>query len=206
MPSKTRPLTELRAAAAECTACDLYERATQTVFGEGPSSARIVFIGEQPGDHEDLEGRPFVGPAGRVFDDALAAAGIDRGSTYVTNAVKHFKWKGRGKRRLHEKPDAREIRACRQWWESELAAIEPEIVVCLGATAAQAVFGMSFRLTQHRGEWQWLGDRCALATIHPSAVLRAGDERDAMFAGLVADLELVAQRLAAPSDTDPAAS
>jgi len=196
--SRERAIDALRSEAAGCTACDLYERATQTVFGEGPPSARVVFIGEQPGDHEDIEGRPFVGPAGRIFDDALGDAGIDRDTTYVTNAVKHFKWTPRGKRRLHQKPNAREIRACRQWWEAELAAIEPDVVVCLGATAAQAVFGMSFRLTQHRGEWQWLGDRRALATVHPSAVLRAGDERDAVYAGLVADLELVARRLEDP--------
>jgi uracil-DNA glycosylase len=191
-----RTLEELRVEASSCTACELYAHATQTVFGEGPPSARVVMIGEQPGDREDIEGRPFVGPAGRVLDDALAEVGIDRASVYLTNAVKHFKWTPRGKRRLHQKPSSREIRACRAWWEAELDAIQPEIVVCLGATAAQAVFGLSFRLTQHRREWQWLGDRRALATIHPSAVLRAANERDEVYNGLVADLDLVAHLLA----------
>jgi DNA polymerase len=190
-----RDLEQLRVEASTCTACDLYEHATQTVFGEGPGSARVVMIGEQPGDREDVEGRPFVGPAGRVLDDALEDAGIERASVYLTNAVKHFKWTPRGKRRLHQKPNGREIRACRPWWQGELDAIGPEVVVCLGATAAQAVFGLSFRLTQHRGEWQWIGDRRALATIHPSAVLRGEDERDTLFAGLVSDLRLVADLL-----------
>jgi DNA polymerase len=188
-------LTELRTEASACTACDLHEHATQTVFGEGPAGARAVLIGEQPGDHEDLEGHPFVGPAGHVLDDALADAGIDRASVYLTNAVKHFKWTPRGKRRLHQKPNAREVRACRAWWEAELDAIAPEVVVCLGAVAAQAVLGSSFRLTHHRGEWQRAGERDVIATIHPSAVLRAEDDREATYRGLVTDLRLVAERL-----------
>jgi uracil-DNA glycosylase family protein len=190
--ARGRDLEQLRAEASACTMCDLYEHATQTVFGEGPASARAVMIGEQPGDREDVEGRPFVGPAGRVLDDALADAGIARDAVYLTNAVKHFKWTPRGKRRLHQKPNAREIRACRPWWEREVDTIDPDVVLCLGATAAQAVLGASFRLTQHRGEWQRLGDRRALATIHPSAVLRGEEERDALYDGLVADLRLVA--------------
>jgi uracil-DNA glycosylase family protein len=188
-------LAELRNAAAACTACDLYEHATKTVFGEGPADARAVFIGEQPGDHEDQSGHPFVGPAGRVFDDALRDAGIDRASIYLTNAVKHFKWRPSGKRRLHQKPNARETRACAVWWQAELDAVDPDFVVCLGATAAQAVLGSSFRLTRHRGDWQERDHRRVLATVHPSAVLRAGSERHALYAGLVDDLSLVARVL-----------
>ncbi|MCU1458643.1 MAG: UdgX family uracil-DNA binding protein [Actinomycetia bacterium] len=191
-------LETLRARAAECRACDLYERATQVVFGEGPEDAELVLIGEQPGDKEDLAGHPFVGPAGDVLDRALEEAGIDRSVTYVTNAVKHFKWKPAGKVRLHQKPNAREVAACRPWWEAEIAAIRPSVVCCLGATAAQAVFGSDYRVTRERGTFRELPDGTwATATIHPSAVLRSNDREEA-FAGLVADLRLVAERLSGP--------
>jgi uracil-DNA glycosylase len=193
-----RTIGELNKLAVTCTACDLYARATQTVFGEGPATAPAVFIGEQPGDREDREGRPFVGPAGLVLDDACRDAGIDRTSVYLTNAVKHFKWRPAGKRRLHQKPNAREIRACEMWWKAEVEAVQPDVVVCLGATAAQAVLGSDFRLTKHRGEWQRFEDRPVLATVHPSAVLRAGGARDELYASLVADLVMVAARLSRP--------
>jgi uracil-DNA glycosylase family protein len=191
------PLAELARAAETCEACDLYRNATQTVFGEGPEHAELMCIGEQPGDREDLVGRPFVGPAGQLLDDAFADAGIDRSTVYVTNVVKHFKWTARGKVRLHKKPNAAEITACRPWWEAEIAAVRPSIICCLGATAAQALLGRSFRITKQRGIFMpFDGGRVATATIHPSAVLRAPrDERDLMFEGLVADLRLVAQRL-----------
>jgi uracil-DNA glycosylase len=170
-------LPKLRAAAAGCTACPLYKTGTQTVFGEGLAASRAIFIGEQPGDSEDRIGRPFVGPAGKLLDRALEAAGIDRKLVYVTNAVKHFKWTARGKRRLHEKPNAREIAACRPWLEAELAVLEPDVLVCLGATAAQALLGRSFRVTQMRGEI--LHHELApsvMATVHPSSILRAPDD------------------------------
>jgi DNA polymerase len=186
----------LRASAARCTQCDLYERATQTVFGEGPPDARLVFIGEQPGDHEDKDGHPFVGPAGHLLDRAFEAAGIDRTEVYLTNAVKHFKWRPAGKVRLHQRPNAAEIAACRNWWESELELIQPEVLCCLGAIAAQAVLGKTFRVTKSRGEFFTLPSGIeAVATIHPSAVLRS-DNRDAAFAGLVHDLEIVRDRVA----------
>jgi uracil-DNA glycosylase family protein len=186
----------LRASAAQCEQCDLYERATQTVFGEGPPNARLVLMGEQPGDHEDKEGRPFVGPAGHVLDRALAAAGIERSEVYLTNAVKHFKWRPSGKVRVHQRPNATEIAACRTWWESELAAIKPEVLCCLGAIAAQVVLGGDFRVTKSRGEvFPSPSGIDVIATIHPSAVLRS-DNRDAAFAGLVRDLEIVRERLA----------
>jgi DNA polymerase len=176
----------------------LFENATQTVFGEGEASARIVMIGEQPGNDEDLQGRPFVGPAGKVLDQAIAAAGLAREQIYVTNAVKHFKWVARGKRRLHAKPTAREITACRPWLEAELTVIEPAIVVCLGATAAQAIFGASFRITKDRGKFMTSSfSEQTLATWHPSAILRAPEEdlRQQMRAELTQDLALVAQQL-----------
>jgi DNA polymerase len=188
-------LAALRAAAASCMACELYERATQTVFGEGPPSARIALVGEQPGDHEDREGRPFVGPAGRLLDRALHEAGIDRDRVYVTNAVKHFKWRAAGKVRLHQKPNAAEIRACSQWWRAELAALQPRYVVLLGATAAQAVLGPQVRVMRDRGHIMHGEDGAfdAVVTIHPSAVLRLHEpERTEGFEGLVADLALVA--------------
>ncbi|MCC6382804.1 MAG: UdgX family uracil-DNA binding protein [Dehalococcoidia bacterium] len=175
-PAETS-LTSLRAAAARCEGCALWTRGTQTVFGEGPAHASLMLVGEQPGDVEDESGRPFVGPAGLLLDRCLARAGIARGETYVTNVVKHFKWEARGKRRIHSKPNAREIRACLPWLEAEMADVEPGLVVCLGATAAQALLGPRFRLTQHRGELQRspLAGR-VLATVHPSALLRAPDE------------------------------
>jgi DNA polymerase len=193
---RAEALERLRASAARCTQCDLYERATQTVFGEGPPDARLVFIGEQPGDHEDKDGHPFVGPAGHLLDRAFEAAGIDRTEVYLTNAVKHFKWRPAGKVRLHQRPNAAEIAACRNWWESELELIQPEVLCCLGAIAAQAVLGKTFRVTKSRGEFFTLPSGIeAVATIHPSAVLRS-DNRDAAFAGLVHDLEIVRDRVA----------
>ncbi len=191
----------LRAAAAECRGCDLYLNATQTVFGEGSLTPAVMFIGEQPGDEEDLKGHPFVGPAGRLFDKALADAGIDRQQTFVTNAVKHFKWKPapRGKRRLHQKPKASEVAACRPWLEAELASTRPRIVVFLGATAAQSLLGPKFRVTQMRGEWldSPIAER-VLATVHPSSVLRAPDAgaREQQYRDLVRDLTIVARELA----------
>jgi DNA polymerase len=188
-------LTGLREAAAGCRACELWEPATQTVFGEGPETARIVFVGEQPGDQEDLTGEPFVGPAGKLLDQALDEAGIDRDKTYVTNAVKHFKWKARGPRRIHEKPSWTETTACRPWLEAELALVKPRALVLLGATAAQILLGRDFKVTQDRG--RALDSELAelvTATIHPSAVLRS-DDREAMFAGLVDDLSLVTRTL-----------
>jgi uracil-DNA glycosylase family protein len=170
-------LPHLREEAAHCTACDLYQRGTQTVFGEGRPSARVVAVGEQPGDVEDKEGRPFVGPAGRLLDQALAAAGIARGDVYVTNVVKHFKWEPRGKRRIHKKPRQSEIEACRPWLDDELAIVKPRALVCLGATAAQALLGRQFRVTAQRGDL--VPSPLAplvFATVHPSSILRAPDE------------------------------
>jgi uracil-DNA glycosylase len=167
----------LQAAAAGCTACDLYRNATQTVFGEGPEEARVMLIGEQPGDAEDLAGHPFVGPAGKLLDRCLIDAGIDRARTYVTNVVKHFKWVQRGPRRIHSKPGSVEIEACFPWLEAEFAAVRPQIVVALGATAAQALFGKGFRVTRDRGQFvPFALAPNALATVHPSALLRAPDE------------------------------
>jgi uracil-DNA glycosylase family protein len=171
-------LQALEKASRNCKACDLWRDATQTVFGEGSSHAKIMMIGEQPGNQEDLEGQPFVGPAGKLLDDALIAAGIDRKQVYLTNAVKHFKWEPRGKRRIHKKPSAREIAACRPWLEAEIAALQPQIIVFLGATAAQSLLGRDFRVTQHRGEF--LDSALAptvIATVHPSSILRAPDEQ-----------------------------
>lgn len=185
-------LERLREAAAGCKACPLWETATQTVFGEGAADADLVFVGEQPGDREDLEGRPFVGPAGKLFDEALLEAEIDRSRVYVTNVVKHFKWKPQGKRRIHQKPNWREIAACRPWLDAELAVLKPRVLVCLGATAAQALFGRDFRVSRQRGE---LVDSPfapkAIATVHPSSILRAED-RDIQFREFVRDLEKVA--------------
>src|SRR4051794_40298434 len=170
-------LPKLRAEAAGCRACDLWERGTQTVFGEGRRTARLLLVGEQPGDREDLEGRPFVGPAGLLLDRALEEAGIARADAYVTNAVKHFKWEPRGKKRIHQKPNAVEIAACRPWLEAELAVVKPQVLVCLGATAAQALLGKAFRVTKSRGVFvaSPLAPR-VLATVHPSSILRAPDE------------------------------
>ncbi|HEV7735241.1 MAG TPA: UdgX family uracil-DNA binding protein [Candidatus Binatia bacterium] len=187
-------LTRLRAAAASCRDCDLWERATQTVFGEGPARARLLLVGEQPGDEEDVRGQPFVGPAGRLLDEALEAAGIDRRDAYVTNVVKHFKWEPRGKRRIHQKPTAREIAACRRWLDAEIAAVRPEAIVCLGATAARALLGAGFRVTAHHGEAVESSlAPLVVATTHPSAVLRMpdADARRQAMAQLVDDLRAV---------------
>lgn len=186
---RRRELELVEEAAAHCTNCDLYRNATQTVFGRGPVGAEYMLVGEQPGDKEDLAGEPFVGPAGRILDRALEDAGIERSSTYVTNAVKHFKWRPAGTVRLHKKPNAEEVRACRPWLEQEITLVGPRMVVVLGATAAQSMLGSSFRVTQRRGEVvDWPYEPLAMATIHPSAVLRAGDDRAAMMAGFVEDL------------------
>ena len=190
---ETSSLTELRNAARDCTACHLYKRATQTVFGEGPRGAPIMLVGEQPGDYEDVAGKPFVGPAGKIMDRALEGAGIDRKQIYVTNAVKHFKWEPRGKRRIHQKPNAREIAACRPWLEAELRLVRPKLVVVLGATAGQAIFGPSFRVTRERGKL--LSAKLApkvVATVHPSSLLRQPDEesRQREYAHFVADLRV----------------
>jgi DNA polymerase len=189
---------QVRAAAAGCRACDLWKLGTQTVFGEGAEHADIMLVGEQPGDKEDLAGRPFVGPAGRVLDDALQQAGIDRSRVYVTNAVKHFKWEPRGKRRLHKRPDAREVSACRPWLDREIELVGPQVVVCLGATAAQALLGRSFRVTRQRGElFPQPAGHVVTATVHPSSILRAPDlaRREAEMAAFVEDLRLVGRRL-----------
>lgn len=193
LPDKVT-ITELRDAVQRCRGCPLYANATQAVFGEGKLKAEVMLVGEQPGDQEDLAGAPFVGPAGKLLDEALEQAGIDRGTTYVTNAVKHFKWKARGTRRIHDKPSWTETMACRPWLEAELALVKPRALVLLGATAAQALFGRSFKVTQQRGKPldSELAD-LVVATIHPSAVLRA-ENRDEMFAGLVDDLRVVATR------------
>jgi uracil-DNA glycosylase len=186
-------LDDLRAAARTCTACELYRNATQTVFGAGGEGAQLMLVGEQPGDREDLAGEPFVGPAGQLLDDALDAAAIDRRLVYVTNVVKHFKWRRApsGKRRIHQKPDRAEIEACRPWLEGEIARVQPRLLLCLGATAAQALIGPAFRVTREHGEVRSsiLGTP-AMGTLHPSAVLRArtSEERQAMFDGLVTDL------------------
>ena len=188
-------LAKLREAAAGCTACDLHKTGTQTVFGEGKASAEVVFVGEQPGDQEDLQGRPFVGPAGKLFDKALEDAGIDRTQVYVTNAVKHFKWVGRGKRRIHQKPNWSEIAACRPWLDAELEAIRPRVLVCLGATAAQALLGRDFRVSRQRGVpvESELAEH-VLATVHPSSILRGDPEtREREYEAFVADLRAVAK-------------
>src|ERR1700684_2158265 len=187
-------LATLREAARHCHGCDLYQHATQVVFGEGRTHAAIFIVGEQPGDREDQQGKPFVGPAGQLLDKCLEAAGMDRSMVYVTNAVKHFKWEPRGKIRLHKKPNSLEISACRPWLEKEMAAVHPRIIVCLGATAAQALLGSQFRLTKHRGEVFPTDFGPVTATIHPSAVLRMPepDAKEAEIASLVADLRFAA--------------
>ncbi|HET9730288.1 MAG TPA: UdgX family uracil-DNA binding protein [Acidimicrobiia bacterium] len=191
-----RRLDAVRHEAASCKDCDLWRPATQTVFGEGPVPAELMLMGEVPGDREDRAGAVFVGPAGRVLDDALEAAGIDRAHVYLTNAVKHFKFETRGKVRIHKKPNAAEITACRQWWEQELALVQPRVLGLLGATAAQAVLGRDFRVTKQRGLGIELNGRTtAIATIHPSAVLRAQDRRDEEYAGLVDDFRVMVREL-----------
>lgn len=186
----------MRERARSCTACHLYKLGTQTVFGEGGAHARVVLAGEQPGDKEDIAGKPFVGPAGKLLDRALAEAGIERGAAYVTNIVKHFKWEPRGKRRIHKKPNQLEIMACRPWFDAEVAALKPEVVVCLGATAAQAILGRDFKVTQRRGELI-RGNAYApvvMATVHPSSILRAPDDeaRHEAMAEFIRDLKGVA--------------
>jgi DNA polymerase len=195
----TRSLSKLRSAAAECEGCELFRRATQTVFGEGPARARLMLIGETPGDREDLTGHPFVGAAGKLLDEVLTEVGIDRQKAYLTNAVKHFKWEPRGKKRLHARPSSREINACRPWLEAEIRVVGPELIVCLGATAAQVILGRDFRITRERGKLlshtPW--NRTILATFHPSAVLRAPDQRArrTMKTGFTRDLKKAADWL-----------
>jgi uracil-DNA glycosylase family protein len=194
LPEK-HTLPELREAVQGCRGCDLYRNATQAVFGEGERHAEVMLVGEQPGDKEDLAGHPFVGPAGRLLDQALEEAGIDRSQTYVTNAVKHFKWQARGKRRIHQKPSWSESIACRPWLEAELQAVEPRVVVCLGATAAQSLLGRDFRVTLHRGEvLESTFAEHVVPTVHPSSILRQQDEesRQAGLAAFVDDLRVVA--------------
>jgi uracil-DNA glycosylase family protein len=202
MPQKLeqRSLAGLRRAARDCRACDLWKNATQTVFGEGPRRAKTVFVGEQPGDQEDLAGHPFVGPAGKILDEALHQAGIDRSEVYVTNVVKHFKWSlaRRGKRRIHKKPRSSEINACRPWLDAELQSVKPEVLVCLGATAAQALLGRDFSVTRQRG--QLIESTLApkvVATVHPSSILRAPDSaaREAQMQEFVRDLTKIAALL-----------
>jgi uracil-DNA glycosylase len=196
-------LLGLRAAAAGCRACDLWKRGTQTVFGEGARKADLMLVGEQPGDSEDVTGRPFVGPAGRLLDKALERAGIDRAAVYVTNVVKHFKWEPRGKRRIHKKPNAGEVAACRPWLDAEIALVKPQAVVCLGATAAQALLGRQFKVTAHRGE---LVDSSlaplVMATVHPSSLLRERDDevRHREFGRFVDDLRKVVRALRGPRE------
>lgn len=195
-------LRELAAEAASCTRCDLYRHATRTVFGEGRARASLVLAGEQPGDQEDKQGHPFVGPAGKLLDRALRDSGVEREDAYITNAVKHFKWQPRGKRRIHQRPNGSEIRACRHWLEAELTAIRPQVLVAMGATAGVSLFGSRFRVGEHRGQveeltvgpWQGL----VVSTIHPSAVLRAPDEdaRHDAYAGFVSDLKIAGRAAA----------
>jgi DNA polymerase len=184
-------LDEVRAEAATCTRCELYRDATQTVFGEGPAAAWLMFVGEQPGDREDVAGKPFVGPAGHLLDRALDEVGIDRREVYLTNAVKHFRWERSGKRRLHKTPGTEHVRACRLWLDQELELVAPSVVVCLGSVAAKALLGSKFRVTRDRGRFlPWPGEAKMLATVHPSSVLRA-DDRDAAYAAFVGDLRPV---------------
>jgi DNA polymerase len=194
---RSRRAAELRAVAAEaagCTRCDLYRNATRTVFGEGPAPAPLMLVGEQPGDHEDRAGEPFVGPAGRILDEALAAAGIDRARTYVTNAVKHFKWEARGKRRIHQRPNATEVTACKAWLDDELARVDPEVVVALGAVAVRSVFGRPLTVGGLRGQVHELGGRLVVVTVHPASIVRIRDaeERRAGLDGLATDLKTAA--------------
>ena len=195
-PSPT--LKSLRETAAQCRACDLWKLGTQTVFGEGSSHSRVMMVGEQPGDKEDLAGRPFVGPAGAILDKALAEAGIDRKDVYVTNIVKHFKWEPRGKRRIHKKPNAAQITACRPWLDAEIRVTQPDVVILLGATAAQGVLGRDFRVTQHRGEWvESPIAPYVMATVHPSSILRAPDDqsRHEEMRKFIDDLKKVAAQI-----------
>jgi DNA polymerase len=192
-------LKSLRQASMHCEGCDLYKNATQTVFGEGPRAASVMLVGEVPGDEEDKQGHPFVGPAGRLLDDALEEAGLARDEVYVTNAVKHFRWEPRGKRRLHKKPTTRQIEACKPWLHAELLVVKPQVIVCLGATAAQAMLGSDFRITKHRGKFFKSEDAAWItATYHPSAILRAPDkeDREQKRSEFVGDLHHAAERAA----------
>jgi uracil-DNA glycosylase len=194
----TLTIPHLQEAAASCTGCDLYKQATQTVFGEGAFQATVVFVGEQPGDQEDQAGHPFVGPAGKILDKALAEAGIARRDVYVTNAVKHFKWEPQGKRRKHKKPSAAEIAACRPWLEAEVQVVQPRVVVCLGVTAAQSVFGKAVRLHEMRGQpWSTLLAQTVFVTVHPSAILRHSEaaQREEDYRRFVEDLKRIRQFL-----------
>ena len=201
----TRSVAKLREAAEDCRGCELYRRATQVVFSSGPARAPLMLVGEQPGDQEDRTGEPFVGAAGQLLDETLDEAGIERESVYVTNIVKHFKWTARGKRRLHAKPNAREVAACRPWLEAEIEIVQPALIVCLGATAAQGLLGRQFRVTRERGEIiKALTGPAMLATYHPSAVLRAPDDarREAMLAEMVDDLRVAAKWLKTHASRD----
>lgn len=197
---RSAALDELRRASGACRGCDLWENATQTVFGAGPAPAAMMLVGEQPGDREDREGSPFVGPAGRLLDEALEAAGVTRDDVYVSNVVKHFKWTARGKRRIHQKPNAQEISACVPWLREELARVQPQVLVCLGATAAQALLGRTFKVTQHRGE-PVESDLapCVMATVHPSSILRSRDDetRRLEMKAFIRDLETAAAQIPA---------
>jgi uracil-DNA glycosylase family protein len=198
LPDDPTSLAELRRAAADCQGCDLYRNATRTVFGEGRGSADLILVGEQPGDMEDREGAPFVGPAGKLLTRALEHAGIERAAIYLTNAVKHFKWEPRGGRRLHKKPNAAEVRACRPWLQAEIAAVAPRVVCCLGSTAAASLLGSGFRVTQHRQEvLEVAGEHfVVVVTVHPSSILRAPpEERELSFDAFVADLAFIARFL-----------
>jgi DNA polymerase len=192
-----KTLPSLREAVQGCRGCDLWKRGTQAVFGEGRIGAEVMMVGEQPGDQEDLQGRPFVGPAGRVLDKALEAAGIERDDVYVTNAVKHFKWEPRGKRRIHKKPSGMQIAACRPWFDEEVKAVKPKVIVCLGATAAQALLGRDFKVTNSRGKLISTGNIPIIATVHPSSILRAPDDdsRHAEMARFIDDLRVVASQI-----------
>jgi DNA polymerase len=207
--STEKTLAGLRVAARDCRACPLWKRGTQTVFGAGAAHARLFLVGEQPGDEEDRQGLPFVGPAGRLLDEALAAAGIDRDQAYVTNAVKHFKWlpaEGRGKRRIHQKPNASEIRACHPWLLAELEAVRPDVIVCMGATAAQALLGSAFRVTKQRGvPIPFTGGARIVATVHPSSILRAPDSetRHLEMQRFIADLSAARALLSAHAAAHP---
>jgi DNA polymerase len=201
MDIPSRPtLPKLRAAAQECTACELYRDATQAVLGEGPAKARAMFVGEQPGDREDIEGHPFVGPAGMLLDRALERAGIARPDVYVTNVVKHFRFRARGKRRIHQRPGREHVQACRPWLDAELSIVKPRVLVCLGAVAAQGLLGSKVRVTKDRGRpiESELAEFVTV-TVHPSSILRAEDRREEEFEAFVRDLERVAERLSARS-------
>ena len=198
---KENTLPKLQAASRTCKGCDLYLRATQTVFGEGAKNAKVMLIGEQPGDKEDLDGRPFVGPAGRILDEALAATGIDRSEVYVTNAVKHFSWTAdeRGKRRIHKKPRYSEIHACRPWLDAEIEAVHPEVIICMGATAAQVLLGKDFSVLRQRGT-PVPSDLApfVMATVHPSSILRAREDRREQMQALIRDLAVAARQIRKP--------